>query len=307
MAWTEDIVHDAIRRAQANGTFDTVMTLQSALRRFYDVGRANQIESGIRIAWSVEKPATERRVFGNRNIVTDTQSLRYIPVVDRADVIEVKYRDASQDYAERSKAVPSSTYRTLTRPARTTTLDLRLCSSEEQAIREGRLRMNLNEMLKRSISFRAGLETINFTPGNLVRFEHDGSRTTFSGAVRSVSGAIIYLDQTITLDTATFAGNCRIWISTATDQLLQADILGPFDTETDHVTVSTALAGVNADGPPNFDPYMIGRHVLDVHLYRVLDISRPNLDPDSKKLESSIEAIEYVEATYYHAGGAIPI
>ncbi|MHC1726491.1 MAG: phage tail protein [Syntrophobacteraceae bacterium] len=278
-----------------NGVFDTEGNIQQALRYVYDVGRVSEITLGQKIAWAIEMPGVAKHHFSIGNTDPKTHSLQFLARTERVDVVIIEYNDKDKHWKRKSVSIPSSTFTTLTVPARTQKIFLRGCNNAEQARREGILKMQMTELLNRTVSFKAGLEAVTCLPGHICDFQHAGNRLFFGGRVRSIVGTAVTLDRVISLDAATFEDNARIWIRTCEDVLLSADITGPWDTGTNTFTLSSALAGVNADYPDSMDPYMLGRYADEVFEYRILDVSPPGQD-----LKSQIQAIEYNESVYYH-------
>lgn len=293
--WCDGLVA-TYKRARFNGVFDTEGNIQQALRYVYDVGRVSEITLGQKIAWAIEKPGAVKHHFSIGNTEPKSHSLQFMPRTERVDVVIIEYNDKDKRWKRKSVSIPSSTFTTLSVPARTQKIFLRGCNNEEQARREGILKMQMTELLDRSVSFRAGLEAVTCLPGHICSFQHAGNRLFFGGRVRSLSGTSVILDRVISLAAADFEDNARIWIRTCEDVLLSADILGPWDTGTNTFTLSSALAGVNADYPDSMDPYMLGRYTNEVYQYRILEVSPPGQD-----LKSEIKALEYNETVYYHS------
>jgi hypothetical protein len=178
---------------------------------------------------------------------------------------------------------------------RITRLNLPGIHNSEQATREAILRQQISENIKRAADFQSGIEAVRCTLGDVINLRHDGNARTYGGRIAahpddgdSYSGTTIYVDQTINLAAATYSGNCTLTIRATDDSLITATVTGPFDTDTEYLTVSGSIS-VN-----RFDPFMITLASGEVTQFKITSVQR------SGSQELTIRALQYVAASYYH-------
>jgi hypothetical protein len=288
--WTEGLVAGNYR-ARLNMIFDAEYDMDNALQQVENVGRARLVRKGTKISVAIEKPGDPVMLYSAGNIVEGQYELKYLPQSERVDAIDVEYLDRNKNWTRQTAFARSTDYESLTIPARTARVFIPGINNEEQAKREAILRMQLTEMLKRSIEFGAGLDAIRCVLGDLFYFQHGGNSATIGGRLAEdvVSSKRVRLDQTINLAASEFSGNCKIWIRKADDTIEELTVSGPWDTNTEIIMVGTDLTA------SRFDVFMIGKSVGEKHTYRLMRQAR-----DSKQTYS-LRGLEYDEDVYYHA------
>jgi hypothetical protein len=181
-------------------------------------------------------------------------------------------------------------------------------NTEQQAEREAILRQQLSENIKRTITLQSGVEAIQSIKGDIIGYQHPGNSKVVGGRIDkdvngddAYSGDTIYIDQKITLDSATYSGNAQILVRNKdTDTISTFNITSPFDVETNVFVVAESAGG----SFNRFEPFIIGRATGEIYDYRVVSVQR------TSKQAMAIEAIQYVSASYFHAdfgGGVIEL
>lgn len=292
--WCDGLV-DGNTRCQFNMILDANYDMDTALQHAENAGRAKIVMRGTQISVVIEKPQAHSNLFCAGNVKVQSK-ISWLPQTDRSDAVEISYRDKDKLWQDSKAFHPSAGYETLNRIPKVVKINLPGVNNYEQALREAILRQQISENIKRSVALESGIESIVSTVGDVVRFAHEGNAMVAGGRLAADSaGGSIRIDKKITLDSATFSGNCKIWIKTADDTILEGDVTGPFDEETD--TFSTSIGSA----VERFDNYIIGRATEEKYLYRLVSAKR------SSNQEVAFTGLQYVESSYYHGdyGGGI--
>jgi Concanavalin A-like lectin/glucanases superfamily len=292
--WCAGMV-DTSQRCQFNMIMDAQYSMDEALQHVENTGRAKIVMRGTKISVAIEKPASASYLFSSGNIIQGSSKLSILPRSDRSDAIEISFKDKDNNFNDNKAFWPGSGYETLSRVPKIVRLTLPGINNYEQALREAAFRQQLSENIKRSMNLETGIEGIPVTVQDVVRFAQD----VFGGRLAADSaGGSIRIDQTIVLDSATYSGNCKIWIKTSDDTILEGTVSGPFDEKTN--ILSTGISGAVS----RFDNYMIGLADNTKYIYRLVNVAR------SGQKRVAVTGLQYVESSYYHAdygGGAVAI
>jgi len=293
VSWTNTTV-GGNKRAQLNIVFDSVQTVDEALQQIEDCGRARIIRRGTNFSVLINQPTSASALFGAGNVVPQSDHVKWVRQAERADAVEITYRDIDLEYIEQAVRFNSSTYRSLTRQPRVVRLNMYGINNKEQALREAVLRQQISESIKKAVELESGLEAIPVTSGDVINYQ--ASINSFSGRLpldnnrdEEWTGTIVYLDQEIYLDSSIFSGNCIIMVRDPDDTLQSYVISGPFDTDIWAVTITSS-------GTFNYSsPYTICRSTGDVYQYKIEDMKR------SSNLDIKISALQYDESVYYNS------
>ncbi|MCP4712243.1 MAG: hypothetical protein GY869_26775 [Planctomycetes bacterium] len=127
------------------------------------------------------------------------------------------------------------------------------------------------------------VDGIRFTRGDIIELQSASNRLAHGGIVQSISGTTVYLGQTINLASSIYSGNDPVlhFRSNDDDVAGELTVTGPWDTDTEYVTVSSI--GALAAG----DPFGIGRDDDDFDLVEVEEV---HIDDNQK---CHIVAINY--------------
>jgi len=295
--WCDGLV-DGNKRCQFNMIMDANYDMDTALQHAENAGRAKIVMRGTQISVVIEKPESVSFPFSSGNLKAGAK-ITWLPRSDRSDALEISYRNKDKLWQDDKVFHPGTGYETLSRVPKIVRINLPGINNEEQAMREAILRQQISENIKRSITLESGIEAIVCTTGDVIRFAHEGNSMVAGGRLAADSaGGSIRIDKIIELDSATFSGNCKIWIKTADDTILEGTISGPFDEETDTFFTSISSA------VERFDNYIVGRSTGEKYLYRLVSAKR------SSNQEVAFTGLQYVESSYYHedyGSGAIAI
>ena len=282
------------QRAQLNIIFDAVSTLDDALQHVEACGRAKIVRRGSQISCNIDQPSSAVALFGYGNVKQDSDHIRWIRQAERPDGVEVSYRDIDLNYSEETASHYSSGYHALTRVPRIVRLSIPGINNAEQAKREAILRQQINDSVKKMLTFESGLEAIPVVSGDVINYQasinaFSGRLPRYSDRTEQWTGVTVYLDQEINLDSTIYSGNCILMVRDPDDTIQTYTVTGPFDSDEWYVTVSAA---------GTFDyssPYIICRNTGDVYQYKVTDMKR------SGQLDIKLECLQYDSTAYYHA------
>jgi len=285
--WCDGSV-DGYSRCQFNMIMDAQYSMDEALQHVENTGRAKIVMRGTQISVAIEKPESHSNLFCSGNTKVQSKII-WLPQSERSDAVEISFQD-KDDLWQTNKAVHRcSGYESLGRVPRIVRYSFPGIHNYEQALREAILRQQISENIKRSINLESGIESIMSTVGDVVRYAHEGNEMVAGGRLAQDSaGGSIRIDKKITLDSATFSGNCKIWIKTADDTILEGNVSGPFDEETDLLYTSIGSA------VERFDNYIVGRSSGEKYLYRLVLAKR------NSNQEIAFTGLQYNEDSYYH-------
>jgi hypothetical protein len=305
-AWADwcDGVVAGNRRCQINMVFDGNYDMDKALQLVESCGRAKVIPRGTGISVIVEKPVSSTAQFNHANTVPGTNKVTWLRQAERSDGVEITYIDKDLNYTNKTVFAPGSEYHSLTRTPRITRLTLPGIKTNEQALREAIFKQQLSESITRAVTLQSGLEALPVTAGDVFDYNSVGNIMAFSGRLvrgaareENYTGTTVYLDREITLDSATYSGNCILIVRDPSDVVGQHTVTGPFDVATRSLTVNTSATW------DWLAPYIVCR-TNDVRQYKVHSISR------NSQHDVLIDALQYVPAAYYHSnydGGKVAI
>jgi Concanavalin A-like lectin/glucanases superfamily len=277
---------DGNPRCQFNMIMDAQYSMDEALQHVENTGRAKIVMRGTKISVAIEKPASASYLFSSGNIIQGSSKLAILPRSDRSDAVEISFKDKDNNFNDNKAFFPSAGYEALNRVPKIVRLTLPGINNYEQALREAIFRQQLSENIKRSMNLETGIEGIPVTVSDVVRFAQD----VFGGRLAADSaGGQIRIDQTIILDSATYSGNCKMWIKTTDDTILEGTVSGPFDEETNILSTSVSSA------VSRFDNYMIGLADNTKYIYRLVSVTR------SGQKRVAVTGLQYVESSFYHA------
>lgn len=279
---------DGSKRCQFNMILDSEYTMDEALQHVENTGRAKILMRGTQLSGTIEKPENASFLFSSGNLKIRSKSI-WLPRSERSDAVEISFYDKDNLWQSNKAVAYCSGFENLNRVPKIVRYSFYGINNYEQALREAILRQQISENIKRQIEIESGIESIVSTVGDVVRFAHEGNSLVTGGrlAEDTLSGTI-RIDKKIELDSATFSGNCKIWIKTADDTILEGNVTGPFDEETDVISASISSPA------QRFDNYIIGRATGEIYLYRLAAAKR------TSNQEVMFTGLQYVENSYYH-------
>lgn len=269
-----------------NGVFDTSMTLRKALDLVGTIGRASVIQFGSKfeaIMDRAEEIPVQSFTFGMGNILKDSFKQTFLPILDRANVIEVTYYDADLDYEPTIVEVSSGNYDSVAEENRTA-ITLVGCTNRTQAKKHARYMLNCNRYLTETVTLEADKDSLVCKYGSIVRVSHDTPQYGFSGRIDSCTLQTITLDREVTLESGK---SYYVQVRDEHNNVFEHYVNNTNDT-TDTLIFTTPL-----ETPyEKYDNYAFGEVGKASKLFRVLKIGT------SGELTRKLTLLEYNEDVY---------
>jgi predicted phage tail protein len=285
-----------------NYIFDTANDLWTSLQKPEGVGRGKVIMRGTKFGCVCDAPGDPVQLFTVGNMIIDKFKETFVSLKDRANAIEVSFSNKDKAYEKEVITVYADDYDELTEP-NITQITLDGITTLEQAYREAKYRLRLNQYLVRTVEHSADIDAIACQINDVVLLAHDVPQWGFSGRILSATATTLQLDRAVTLKPFTsYAIAIQITNPTATtNQEVQSIVTVAVqevteETITDTITLASPLSTV----PLKWDLYSFGETHKVVKPFRVLNISR---DQD---LRRKITCLEYIEEIYTEASD-VPI
>lgn len=269
-----------------NGVFDTSMTLRKALDLVGTIGRASIIQFGSKfeaIMDRAEEIPVQSFTFGVGNILKDSFKQTFLPILDRANVIEVTYYDANLDYEPTIVEVSSGNYDSVAEENRTA-ITLIGCTNRAQAKKHGRYMLNCNRYLTETVTLEADKDSLVCKYGSIVRVSHDTPQYGFSGRIVSYTSITITLDREVTFESG--KSYC-IQLRDKHNNVKEYPVINTGNTTDTLVFTSPVL-----DVYEKYDNYTFGEIGKASKLFRVLKIGTSN------ELTRKLTLLEYNEDVY---------
>lgn len=187
-------------KLEFNCVLDQDMPFWDSLKYACRVGHAQITRVGTKFSVVVERKEDPVMMFSEANIVADTFNTSWLPLVERANSVEVTYFDREDGYKKKTLKVVSPTLTDLSLE-NVQPVTLLGVTSRTQALREGILQLNMNNYVTRTVSFDAHIEAIACTVGSVIYVKHVAQETAWSGRFAADSDASqdVLLDQYVTL------------------------------------------------------------------------------------------------------------
>ena len=292
-AWAtycDGTISGSIKRAEFHGIFDAATTIGDAIQEILKIGRAMIARWGKNYHIIIDQPGSPVQLFSIGNIKPGSMTVRFSSKKNRPHAVQAEYLDQDEEFIRKTVTQRRDDYDYTTEPLRIEKEFLLGCTISDQAKRYAILRIQQANEINRSVQFEAGVDAVACEPGDIIQVQHDANALTFGGRVVSATSSTITLDRKITLAEATYDEVALLLVRLADDTLVEKEITGPWDTETDTFNISGTFSTV----PEAKDVYAVGRSVLDVFEYRVTQMER------TSEQHVKINGVEYVESVYYH-------
>lgn len=274
-----------LQNYKCNIVFDSLINVREALDLVTLNGRASIQQFGSEYAVIMDKkdilPA-QTFTFGMGNILTDTFKQSYLPINDRANIIQVSYYDKTDEYKRTVVEVSNTTYDN-TVDRKISQLNLIGCVYREQAIRHANYQLKCNRYLSETVSFEAWHDSLVCKYGDIVAVSHDLPQYGYSGRIISANSSQIVLDKEVTFEVGkTYA----ILLRNKNNQIQEITVTGSGITNT--LIVAETLSYVFSQ----YDNYMFGEINKTSKLFRVINIAT------GSDLTRLITCLEYNSSIY---------
>ena len=270
---------------KCNIVFDSELSVRKALDTVSLLGRASVLQAGSKFDVIIEKAGlipAQSFLFGMENILSDTFKQNFLPLVDRANFIEITYYDKNKDY-EPSVVSAGQIAADNSRVSNKSSVTLVGCTDEAQARAYGRFTLNCNRYLTEMIEFEADKDSLVCRYGDIIKVSHDTPQYGFSGRLLEDSGAdFVILDR----DLDTVGGvKYAIQIKNDVNEIKEFEIL-------EILAPNKLRLNLNGIVFRKYDNYAFGEINKASKLYRILKIAT------SGEFTCHITAIEYNEDIY---------
>ena len=270
---------------KCNIVFDSELSVRKALDTVSLLGRASVLQAGSKFDVIIEKAGlipAQSFLFGMGNILSDTFKQNFLPLVDRANFIEITYYDKNKDY-EPSVVSVGQIAAGNSRVSNKSSVTLVGCTDEAQARAYGRFTLNCNRYLTETIEFEADKDSLVCRYGDIIKVSHDTPQYGFSGRLLEDSGAdFVILDR----DLDTVGGvKYAIQIKNDVNEIKEFEIL-------EILAPNKLRLNLNGSVFRKYDNYAFGEINKASKLYRILKIAT------SGEFTRHITAIEYNEDIY---------
>jgi hypothetical protein len=260
------------------------------------MGRGTVIQVGSRFTCTVDKPRDlPRQTFlcGLGNMVSQTYTKEWLPMQERANVVELTYFDADANYQRQTVEIYQDGFDTSGRAIVKAQRTLYGCVYRQDALTFGRALMLRNRYLTFMPSFETGVEAIHCLPGDPVDLAIDELQGGASGRVVSADSGSVTLDCLVAmLPGEQYALELQ---DIETDDREYAYLMGVAqETETDTVTLLKPLAKI----PPEGTKYGFGKVGRTKKTFTVLDMQTAS---DQRK---RLHLLEYIPEIYDDAAYA---
>lgn len=280
-----------------NYIFDTSNDLWTLLQKPEGVGRGKVIMRGTKFGSVCDAPGDPVQLFTVGNILTDKFKETFVSLKDRANAIEVSFPNKNKAYEKEVITVYADDYDQSNDP-NITQITLDGITTVEQAYREAKYRLRLNQYMVRTVEHSADIDAIACQINDVVLLAHDVPQWGISGRLLAATATTVQLDRKVTLEPyKSYAVAIQITNLAATksqdvQSIVTVGVQGVTqETITDTLTLNSAMSTV----PLKWDLYSFGETNKVVKPFRVLNISR---DQD---LRRKITCLEYIEAVYNEA------
>ena len=270
---------------KCNIVFDSELSVRKALDTVSLLGRASVLQAGSKFDVIIEKAGlipAQNFLFGMGNILSDTFKQNFLPLVDRANFIEITYYDKNKDY-EPSVVSVGQIAADNSRVSNKSSVTLVGCTDEAQARAYGRFTLNCNRYLTETIEFEADKDSLVCRYGDIIKVSHDTPQYGFSGRLLEDSGAdFVILDR----DLDTVGGvKYAIQIKNDVNEIKEFEVL-------ESLAPNKLRLNLNGSVFKKYDNYAFGEINKASKLYRILKIAT------SGEFTRHITAIEYNEDIY---------
>lgn len=273
------------QKYKCNIVFDSIVNVRQALDLVTLNGRASIQQFGSKYAVIMDKKdilPTQVFTFGMGNILTDTFKQSYLPINDRANIIQVSYYDKNDNYNRTVVEISNTTYDTAIE-RKTSELNLIGCTDRTQAVRHANYQLKCNRYLSETVQFEAFHDSLVCKYGDIVGISHDLPQYGYSGRIVSCNSSQIVLDKPVTFIVGkTYA----VLLRNKNNQIQEITVTGTGTTNT--LTVAETLNYTFE----LYDNYMFGEINKTSKLFRVVNIAT------GSDLTRQITCIEYNANVY---------
>jgi len=187
---------------KCNLYIDEAFNLRETLNMIGALGRGNTVQQGSYFTCFIDKledTPTQSFLFNVSNIAAKSFQLEYMPMVDRANAVDVTYWDKDDDYKQKTLEIHAIDFDSMTTEVKKSQVTLRGCTSREEALCHGNFALNCNRLQTITATFDTDIDALACMPWDVIEVQHDVTLWGDGGRVLSASASTIVVDKTITL------------------------------------------------------------------------------------------------------------
>lgn len=274
-----------------NYIFSTCEDLWEALKYPEAVGLGKVVIRGTKISCIFDKfwdKATQ--LFTVANINEGSFKVEYLPLLDRANAIEVSFINKDKRYQKDTVAVYEAEYNTDGVIKNPTQLSLDGCVTQEQALRYAQYHLNLNNYQTRTCTIDVDIDALACTIGDLIIIQHDLPVWGYGGIIADYDEDTnkIVLDQEITFESGEeYQILCRVTDASSQDSET-AETLEYRDITFESNKTNTIYISTPFDYEPQYgDVYAISKKDKVAKPFLIVSIERKS------DLQATLTCIEY--------------
>jgi predicted phage tail protein len=283
--FTEWAAYCDLNKLEFNGVLDQNMNVWDVLQYVFRCGHAQIVNIGTRFSVAIERVDTPVMMFGMGNIIEGSFSINWLPLADRANEIEVQFFDYTNKYKQTAIKAYDFDRLNAGEPQKASTVTLYGIVGRNRADKEIQLLLNMNKLIKQTVTFDASIDAIACTIGDLIYVQHDMPDWGVAGRLEAecTTGTLI-LDRPVTME----AGKMyKALVLMDGDIIAERDVVLQAGT-----TTSITLQQTLTVAPAQFTNFMFGETAKVKKTFRIKSIS------GSSDHTRTIQAIEYNPAVY---------
>lgn len=186
-----------------NGTFDDNSNIWDACQVVFRIGHAQLVQVGAKYSLAIDGPTVPSMMFSSVNTIEGTVQTSWLPMSDRANEIEVTYWEEKDYYQRHVIRIVDDSVQSL-EPQRSVGIELKGCTNREQAVKEGWFHLNMNRLIRQTITFDAPLDALALTVGDVFYFQSEVAEWNTGGRFEDGSTTdTLNLDREVYVPTTT--------------------------------------------------------------------------------------------------------
>ena len=183
-----------------NGVFDSRMNIFEAARAVAKVGHGVITPSGTRIGINIYAKKQMTQMFTEATIEEGSLTLNWLPLKERANVIDCTYYDKDNKYLPRTFRYYNDSLLASKHRFRPTDMNLFGVDNYEQAVKECIFALNMNQ-LSMNASFSTDVQAIACRVGDVVGIQHSMPAWGVGGLVsKGSTTSVVKLDRPVTME-----------------------------------------------------------------------------------------------------------
>lgn len=201
--WAEFCTQEGL---EFNGIFDFETSVWEGSQAVMRCGHAQFVRVGTKWSVAIDRAAEPVMLFTDSNILDGTMSTSWLPMLDRANEIQLSYFEKTDGYRQSTVRLVDNDIAVNGESTRSTTYQQRGITNRQQAMNEAEYQMRRNKLLRKSLSFDAPIEAIGLGIGDVALVQYQAGDYAGGAGGRMVSGStttVARLDRPVTIE----AGN----------------------------------------------------------------------------------------------------